>query len=247
MHANQTFGRIVNRLAFVVLALLCVAPAQAGYTPVAPCTYDSEHGHAAILSHAYGGDFVADGLGFTNGNVTAVRCDDSDPAGGYADQCWTANLLTARALARFGGFEQCLGVVLGKAGGLAQELFTVSGSGFNVAGSVDGLDLSSGPFRFTRGGEGEPCTSFDTDNILGHDQMVSYRVTGPNGLDRFVLFFEDSTAAQNSDWDFNDLVVEIEGAGPHAIPIPPAVWSALAVMLSGGLWSARARVRAWFR
>jgi hypothetical protein len=226
---------------------LCVAPAHAGYTPVAPCTYDSELGHAAILSHAYAGDFAANGLDFSNGNVTAVRCDDSDDAGGYAAQCWTAKLLSARALARFGGFEQCLAVVPGKSGGLSQELFSVSGTGLNVSGSVNGLDVTGKSFRFARGGEGEPCTSFDTDNIMGRDQMVSYRVTGPNGLDRYVLFFEDATAAQNSDWDFNDLVVEINGAGPHAIPLPPAVWSALAVMLSGGLWSARARVRAWFR
>jgi hypothetical protein len=241
---NRIRNRSVKFLALFGLVVLTVADARAGYTPVAPCTYDSELGHAAILSHAYGGDFAANGLDFSNGSITAMRCDDT--GSGYADQCWTAGLHSARALARFGGFEQSLGVVHGESGGSAQTLFTVVGTGLNVSGSVDDLDCSGKAFRFARGGGGELFTSFDDDNTLGYDQMISYRVTGPNGLDRYVLFFEDASAAQNSDWDFNDLVVEIDGASPHAVPLPAAVWSGLAMLMSGGLWNARARVRARF-
>jgi hypothetical protein len=242
---NKTCGRAIKCLAFFGLTLFTAAPSHAGYTPVAPCAYDSELGHAAILSHTYGGDFAADGLNFTNGGITAMRCDDAGDT--YADQCWTAELLSARALARFGGFDQSLGIIHGETGGSPQELFTVSGTGLNVSGSVNGLDLSGTTFRFTRGGGGEFFTSLDDDNTLGHDQMVSYRIRGPNGLDRYVLFFEDASAVQNSDWDFNDLVVEIDGTSPQAVPLPPAAWSGLAMLLSGVLWNARARVRARFR
>jgi hypothetical protein len=236
----------VKSLAVAIVAIAATAGVTvAGHTPVAPCTYVTELGHAAILSHAYGGDFAADGLNFTNGTITAVRVEDF--GGASADQCWAGELLSARALARFGGFEQTLGLFGGSAGGACEDLFTISGTGFNVGGAIGGLDVSGDAFRFARGGGGELFSSLDSENTAGHDHLVTYRLAGPAGEDRYVLFFEDASAVQDSDWDFNDMVVEITGASPHAIPLPPAVWSGLAVLLTGGLWNARARVRAWLR
>ena len=73
--------------------------------------------------------------------------------------------------------------------------------------------------------------------------MVSYRLTGPSGLTKYVLFFEDLGTGANSDWDYNDLVVEIT-ARPSMIPLPPAVWSGLAMLACGGLVHARRRMQA---
>jgi hypothetical protein len=136
--------------------------------------------------------------------------------------------------------------MFGESGGSAELLFGVTGNCFDVSGSASNLSLGGKEFRFVRTGEGETFTSSDADNIVGHDQMVTYHLTG-NGLNRYLLFFEDASAMQSSDWDFNDLVVEIDGASPHAIPLPPAIWSGLAMLVTGGLWNARARVRAWFK
>lgn len=231
-------------LALLASATIFARGARAGHTVINPCIYDSESEQAGILSHVYGGSFVANGLNYSNGALTATRLSDFGAID--ADQCWKGELLSVRALARFGGFEQSLGLFDGESGGVLQNLFHVSGSGFNVNGSAANLNLGGKAFRFARAGEGDMFTSLDTDNLVGSDQMVTYHLTG-NGLNKYVLFFEDASAAQNSDRDFNDLVVEIDGASPHAIPLPPAFWSGLAMLVTGGLWNARSRMRAWFK
>ena len=250
---GNTGGRMTKCLAFVGLTALAAANAHAGFSPVTAAKPGGELGHAAILSHAYGGSFAADGVNFTNGSVVAERCDDFGD-GAKADQCWEAGVVSARVLARFAGYEQSLGVLEGERGGAFRELFTVVGHGLDVSGSAAAPDLGGKPFRFARGGGGSAgiggavFSSMQADNLGEADQMVSYRLTGAGGgLERFVLFFEDLGAAENSDWDYNDLVVEVTTSNAvTAIPLPPAVWSALVVMLSGGLWSARARLARWF-
>lgn len=253
---RKTSGNAIKCLAFLGLAAFATPAARAGFTQVNPAG-DSELGHAAILSATYGGSFHASGLNFVGNGMTAKRLDDTTggTAGfmnlvlgtGGSDQCWTNGVVSARAIARFAGYEQTLGVIPGETGGTFQNLFTVSGYGVNVQGSVSGLDLTGNMFRFARGGGGEMFTSLDIDNFGAMDQMVSYCLTGPNGLRKYLLFFEDAGIADNSDYDFNDMVIEITANAPTAVPLPPAIWSGLAVLLTGGLWNARTRVRGWFK
>lgn len=250
---TKTFGYAIKSLAFVGLTALAVSDAHAGFSAV-NAAQGGELGHAAILSHAYGGSFAADGVNFTNGAVIATRLEDfsggagvmsllsSSYTGNNSDQCWSDGVISARALARFAGYEQSLGVVDGDTGGSFHELFAVTGSELNVSGSVNGLDLCGTNYRFARGGGGDLFTSLDVDNLGGTDQMVSYRLTDPAGLTKYVLFFEDLGTGANSDWDYNDLVVEIT-ARPSLIPLPPAAWSGLALLACGGLVQARRRMQ----
>lgn len=57
--------------------------------------------------------------------------------------------------------------------------------------------------------------------------MVSYEVEGlDNGFDAtWLIFFEDLRADQNSDWVYNDLVVEIHARGgqPQIVPLPTPI------------------------
>jgi hypothetical protein len=248
--------RNIRSLAFTALFVAVGATnAYAGFSAVkAPPA--SEAGHAQILSQTYGATFSANGLNFTGGSMTATRLEDSS---GYAamdmlagdastggDECWSNGVLSIRAIARFAGYEQKLGVVDGAGGaGSFQELFTVSGYGTDVSGSIVGLDVCGKTFRFARGGGGEMFSSLAADNFASFDQMVSYKLSGAGAI-KFVLFFEDGNDA-GCDWDYNDLVVEITALAPiNAIPLPPSMWSGLVLLLTGGLWNARAALRRWF-
>lgn len=248
---RRSWSHAVKCVAFLGLASLTAADAEAGYTRVNATTPGAELGHADILSHAYGGTFAGDGgVNFANGSLTAMRCDDF--GGAASDQCWDGSVVSARVLARFAGYEQSLGVLDGASGGSFRKLFSVSGTGLDVAGSASGPGLggngNGGTFRFARGGGGNVLTSFQLDNLEAADQMVSYRLDGtpPGGGRKFVLFFEDLGPGEGSDWDYNDLVVEVTTAPlATAIPLPPAVWTGLMVLLSGGLWNARGALRRW--
>ena len=246
--AIKTCGRAIKCLAFVGLAALAAAEAEAGFTHVNATGGGAELGHAAILSHAYGGAFAAEGVNFSNGaGLIAERCADYGD-GAKPDQCWDGAIVSARVIARFAGHEQTLGVLDGEHGGSFRALFTVAGQGLDVAGSAAGPDLAGRSYRFARGGGGHVLSSLQADNGGAADQMVSYRLAGPAGApQKFVLFFEDLGADEGSDWDYNDLVVEVTTAGdPAAVPLPPAVWSGLTVLLTSGLWGGRARLRRWF-
>lgn len=264
---NFTCHRVIKSLAFVGLTALGAASANAGLTAVHAAGASTELNHAQILSQTYGGTFAANGASFSNGSITAQRLDDGGFGVGStmslnastnthivsstpsADQCWSDGVFSARAIARFAGASQVFGIVEGDTGGSFESLFPVNGWGTNVTGSISNLDLTGKEFRFARDGDSNGTfTSSDADNFLGADQMVSYHLTGPHGMNKYVLFFEDVGANLDSDWDFNDMVIEISAqSGAHAVPLPPAVWSGLAVLLTGGLWSARVRVRNWFK
>lgn len=245
---NKSWIRAIKCLAFAGVAAVATADAEAGFTPVnAPP--DAELSHASVLSYTYGGSFTAAGLSFTNGSITATRLEDFGASPSLLDQCWKGDLIGARAIGRWAGYEQKLGVIAGESGaGSFQELLTVSGNGINVTGSASATSLSAAGYRFARGGGGELMTSLAADNRGAVDQMVSYRLDGLDGIGTtYLLCFEDLGPGTNSDWDYNDLVVEVTTGNPAVVgvPLPPAVWSGLTVLLTGGLWGARARLRRW--
>ena len=244
---NLTCGRLIKTIAFLGVAALGAADAHAGFTNVNAPIHATESSHAQILSQAYGGTFSASGVNFGNGTLTAQRLND-DSTG--SDECWGNAIFSARAIARFAGAEQTFGVIDGASGaGTLQELFTVTGWGTSVSGSAVDLDLCEKTVRFARVGSGnlgdETFSSLSLDNFGAADQMVSYRLLGgPGGVDRFLLFFEDVGAGLDSDWDFNDLVVELTARpGVNAVPLPPAAWSGLAALATAGLWNGRKRIR----
>ena len=243
---NLTCGRWIKTLAFLGIAALGTADAHAGFTNVNAPVHATELNHAQILSQTYGGTFAASGVNYGNGTLTAQRMHD-DSAG--SDECWGNGMFSARAIARYAGAQQTFGVIDGGSGaGTLQELFTVTGWGTSVSGSAVNLDLCEKLVRFARVGSGnlgdETFSSVAMDNLGAADQMVSYRLLGgPGGADRFLLFFEDVGAGLDSDWDFNDLVVELTvRPGVNAVPLPPAAWSGLAALATVGAWRSRKRL-----
>ena len=248
---TKNLSRTIKTLAFAGLLAIGAADAKAGFSTVNNPGSVNEMGHAQILSGVYGGSFSQSGANFSSGTMTATRIEDSSSTSaimdlitgnGGSDQCFTNGVISARAIARFAGSEQTLGALQGQIGGSFQELFTVSGTGLNVSGGIDGLDLCGKTVRFARGaGASEMYTTLDTENYASADMVVSYHLTG-GGIDKWVLFFEDAGVNYNSDFDFNDLVVEIT-ASPAAVPLPPAAWTGLATLVAGGLFNARTRLR----
>lgn len=241
---SSFWTRSIKCLAFVGVAAAATANAEAGFTRVnAPP--DAELSHRAILGYTYGGNFAATGnSSFTNGSITATRLEDFGADSNALDERWDGDVLSARALGRWAGYEQKLGIVAGESGaGSFQELLTVVGNGIHVTGSAKTTKTGGNGFRFARGGGGELMTSLAADNRGGVDQMVSYRLDGLDGASTtYLLGFEDLGPGTNSDWDYNDLVVEVTIGHPAVAPLPPAAWSALTVLLGGGLWGAHRRV-----
>lgn len=72
------FKPSLTSIAFAALPLLATASVtQAAFTTVGP-PHGNELSHAEILGQMYGGTFVVDGLGFTNGSLKLQRLDDDD-------------------------------------------------------------------------------------------------------------------------------------------------------------------------
>jgi hypothetical protein len=242
---------ILRSMVFAGATMGLVAAAEAGFTTVSKNA--GEATHEQLFEHIYGGDFVADGLNFTNGVITAIRVQDYLPgpdgvmdmtngaADSAADQIWMNGKFTATAEARYANFEQAFGYVLGSSGGSFTKLFDVSGSGFNVSGSTTmAIDLLGETFRWARGGDNGIFTSKDGDNKDDLDHMVTYKIEGLNdGTVTWLLFWEDLNKNfwQNEGWlsrdgDFNDLVVEVKAT---AIPLPAAALPAAGMLVALGV------------
>ena len=106
---------------------------------------------------------------------------------------------------------QSFGFIGGTTGGNYNNLFDVSGTGTGVTGSSGPVNIGS-PFRFAQNSEGSIFSSSPLDTPDGRDHMLTYEVTGTPGQTsaqrKFVLFFEDTNSSV-SDFDYNDLVVEV--------------------------------------
>lgn len=223
---NKTLNIVGVSAAFSV-----AATTLAGHTTInAPAS--GELGHESILEGIYGGDFSSSGLDFTgsgaSAGISALRMDDfgiggpldaaSATVGGADDEVWTGGSITATAKARYAGDNQSFGYFGGASGGSFTPLFAVGSSGFSVTGS-GAIDFGGGDWRWGRGANAAgPHSSLAADNPDGADHMVTYMITGlSNGAARtWLLFFEDRNQP-HGDFDYNDLVVEVQ-----AIPTPMA-------------------------
>lgn len=182
-----------------------------------------EAGFAEILSQTYGGTFSPSEFGYSNGVINAIRIGDED------DQVFPAGEYTASAKAVFAALGQSFGFVAGPEGGTYTNLFDVTGGRFNVTG--DAVFTLTEPSRLARSGErGLQATSREDDNPNGEDHMVSFRIEGlPNSGHVMLLGLEDVTGF---DFDFNDLVVELQSPADTATPMP-ATFGAGLVLLTG--------------
>lgn len=162
---------------------------------------------ASFFAHAYGGSFQANGLNYTNGAVTATRIpDDQDEV--YPQ---SASIISARALASFSTVAETFGFIPGTTGGSFDALFDVNGKNFNVTGQAGAVSMGSA-YRLGRSGNGNTFSSQTSDNPDGRDHLITFEMSGlPNqqaGTRTVVLFWEDTLSAQ-SDFDYNDMVVEL--------------------------------------
>jgi hypothetical protein len=194
---------------------------------------------------------------FTYNNITITRVHDRrnggtlgsnlDFAGGQTldesvnDQIWEDGIASGQGEAKYAGFSQKFGYKPGASGATYTNLFDLSGNGFNVSGSFTGLSFSN-PLRWARDGQGSQMSSLESDNDPDGDQMITFKIEGLTGgaYDTahavWIVFFEDKDGNEGSDWDFNDLVVEI-----IAVPLPAPL--ALAGLGLLGVAAGRKRLR----
>jgi len=215
------------------LSVLAASNAQAGFTTINPPNYGKggEATQAEILSNSYGGSFTSNGLNFTNGTLTATRIDDNN------DQFFSGDLTSSKALATFADFKQGFGY-----GPTASPttLFNVGGDEFSVTGSTGAVDLPA-KYSFVRtpgtgANSGTVVSSTDLANKDGKDHLVTYLLTGAGITEKtYVLFWEDKLASKRSDFDFNDLAVEVKGVNAVVVPLPAAAWSGLVTLAGGAL------------
>jgi len=225
----------IGRLTGCAIVLLFVTNVRAAYTPIFGPP-PGEVDHKIILDELYGGDFAADGVNYTNNTITAVRVHDDLPDMGIlgvvdgdpsdtADQLWHDGFVSASAEARFAKYSQKFGYVEGFIGGTYQNLFNVTGSGFDVSGETDIGNLLTGKtWRWQRSGTNGPQSSLVLENSDLQDHLVTYQITGLNdGKTTWLLFFEDLTLPSGRPYeaDFNDLVVEVKACIPDdQVPTP---------------------------
>jgi hypothetical protein len=236
------FRRFAMAAAATLLAVGTARSAHAGFTEVVP-NKDGEPEQAPILSHALGGTFTAEGNNFTNGSITATQLNDDD------DQIWTGSIISAQAVAAFSSIPEYFGYISGTGPGHFVNLFTASGTGYDVTGTSGPVAID-GAYQLSRSGINSTFSSDPANNPdQGFVHLLAYSITGlPNqapNTQTTMLFWEDM-ASEYSDWDYNDLVVKLvtdppsvgaDSPPPLLIPLPPAAWSGLsglAVLLAVG-------------
>jgi hypothetical protein len=165
------------------------------------------------LELAFAGAWRAKGNNFTNGHLTATRIADK------SDVNWSGNIQSASVVGAFSFSSQQFGYFPGTSGGSYTNLFNASGHNANVSGGV-GFTTMPATYRLARtGSNGVVLSSNPINNADLRDHMITYQIKGmpgqPAGQKTFVVFWED-TPTVTSDFDFNDLIVELTltGGGP---------------------------------
>lgn len=219
-----TMGMIVSAALVTVLAVNATAVFANGITYTSfndGFNAPLEPTHSQILDDIYGATFVASGLDFTNGTVTARRVFDQgsimetlhlvtgDQNG--VDQVWTDGISTVTASAKFALLNQSFGWNGGGMGTAYTELLTdadVGGPGVpvNIMGDFLWGSNPSSP---------DMWWSQEPQNTDGADHLITYKIDGLGTADTVWLLFWEDTAATTSDLDYNDFVVEV-----RAIPEP---------------------------
>ncbi|HED54013.1 MAG TPA: hypothetical protein ENJ00_07405 [Phycisphaerales bacterium] len=224
-------------LAGLAASIGAVAGAQEGYTVVqSPPT--NEATHAEILAGALGGTFNENGLGLSNGTISAVRNIDS-AAFENNDQNWAPGTYNAKIVAHESAGRSLFGFATGSDGGEGDggfldfhALLNTSDIGSSVTVQIP--EQFRWALQLGNSTNGHVYTSRESDNN-GLDVMVSYTIR--NEADKVIgmaLFFEDRIIG--SDRDFNDVAV--------LLTLAPTPQSALLGMLGlGGLGAAAGRRR----
>jgi len=164
---------------------------------------------------------------------------------GICDQLWHDGTTRFAARARYAALSQYFGYSTDGAG--FTKVAWVKQNGINPEGAAEveyfdnPLQLGGQPWSWERAdnadGSGHRVSSLEDLNTEYEDHMVTYLVQGPGlGSQGFSwwVFWEDLTAPEHSDFDYNDLVMEF-----YVIPVPAAV---VLVMCGVGLigWTRRA-------
>ena len=201
---------VVKSLLFVLIILIMVNISKADLTTVGT----PPSGEATIvnlLDNIYGSGFSGgqNDPSYTNGAITATRLDDD------LDQWWNDASIAAVARAKFADYSQAFGYDSGSG---HVKLFDVGGSGYNVTGNAS-VDLTGDTWQWIRTGDEGPWSSVESNNNDDRDHMITYLITGlDTNLTTWLLCWEDKTIQTNSDWDYNDMVIEVQ-----AVPVPGAV------------------------
>jgi hypothetical protein len=161
------------------------------------------------------------------------------------DQVWEDGRTISTAKARYAGYDQTFGYYLGSSGGTYQPLFEVvdedpdNDDDFGIDVDGEGEVVFSGPWRWGRSGKDDDLntnyhSSLDAENPDEVNHMVTYRLDGVAAEDVgvWLTFWEDlnqNRCGCGSDWDYNDLVVQIIATetGTPVIPEPATMLSAL--------------------
>ena len=222
--------------------------AKAGLTSIQSPPH-GEANQAQILSHVYGGSFVADGNNFSNGSLKALRLDDSG-----ADSTYAGDQYFVRAIAKFTDLDESFGYTGGPFAQSYRKLLDVGGSGFNTSGSAQNFSGKGDIVWNLSGGNSSIYSTKRSDNPNQQDAAVTYKLTGASdNLVRYVQFWENLNAdhpSKKTRNDYNDLVVEItvEGSnagagGANTVPLPASIWTGSALMTALLLWRGRRLLR----
>ncbi|MGF1634476.1 MAG: hypothetical protein ACFCVE_11550 [Phycisphaerae bacterium] len=239
--------RSAQQLALLAAATLAGSAtfASAGMTSVGDIP-QNEAARAGIFAQLFGGEFVQNDIGFTNGEVSLRRVLDT--ASGFTassidlplqtDELFAPGFYDVKAVGRYSLNEQNFGYFNDDG---FQSLFTVEGFGAEVTGEARGVDLTAGPFAWGRdGGQGGLHSSIIADNFDKRDHMLTYEVLDPQNATAqrsYLLFWEDLTndgtlTPGRSNNDFNDLVVQASllSTDVAVIPLPPAAAAGLLLL-----------------